>query len=91
MTFEYEEGKNRASNYNDVAASFHEFHHYKTLLGEPIHIVEAPEPSDIIWENRYFSNTERIIRGKIVFAIMCLVLSISFIIIYIASNKMQEL
>ena len=57
MTFEYEEGVNRANNYNNVAAKLPEFSHYKKLLGEDIEILETPQPSDIIWENRYFSNT----------------------------------
>lgn len=91
MTFEYEEGKERAMNYNEIAKFDPSFKHYQQLLGEPMHIIEAPEPSDIIWENRYFKNSERIVRGKIVFVIMCIVLSISFFIILVASNQIQAL
>lgn len=39
ITFENEEGKSRADEYNEIVESIEEFEHYRTLLGEPIKIV----------------------------------------------------
>lgn len=91
ITFEYEEGKNRASNHNHVANNVAEYSHYKTLLKEPLVLKQASEPSNIIWENRSYTKVQRISRGQVVCAIMSLILAISFLIIYVASYKAQEM
>jgi len=54
-TFETEEGYERALNYNKTI-KMEDFVRYKTILGEEIEIDPASEPSDIIWENRNFTN-----------------------------------
>lgn len=46
VTFETEEGNNRALVYNDSNNP------QMDLLGEQIQIQDASEPTDIIWENR---------------------------------------
>jgi|APSaa5957512535_1039671.scaffolds.fasta_scaffold15528_3 hypothetical protein len=75
VTFEDEEGTNRARNYNDEPQ--------KKLLGvEEIKIKEAAEPTDIIWENREYSPTERTVRTVIVWIIIVCLLGVSFIIIF---------
>jgi hypothetical protein len=57
-TFETEEGYERATRYNDLITKKEggieedDYSHYETILGEHIHLEEASEPSDIIWENR---------------------------------------
>jgi hypothetical protein len=56
LTFENEEGLNRCINYNQTVEDDPDFEDYRTLLDEPIEILEASEPTDIIWENRHFSS-----------------------------------
>jgi len=48
LTFEDEEGKNRALEYNNNPQM--------TFLGEELDIKETAEPTDIIWENREYSD-----------------------------------
>lgn len=91
ITFEYEVGKLRAMEYNRIAEDIPEFCHFKELLGEPIHIEQAPEPSDIIWENRQYSNQQRTTRSQIAFAIIVVILAITFAFIYVAQNRKQRL
>jgi hypothetical protein len=33
-----------------------EYAHYRTFLGGEIDMMEASEPTDIIWENRHFTS-----------------------------------
>lgn len=56
VTMETEEGKSRADEYNKniMRPGFAEF---RTFLGSKIDIHESSEPTDIIWENRHFSDT----------------------------------
>lgn len=66
VTFESEEGVNRAKDLNnqckgikndekdpDVPESFDD------LLGGKMILEPSPEPSDIIWENRFYTDTTR--------------------------------
>ena len=48
ITFETEEGYNRAVNYNNTI-KMKDFTKYKTFLYDEIEIKPASEPSDIIW------------------------------------------
>lgn len=90
ISFQKEEGYNRAVCYNDVA-QIDPSKELRTLLEEPVHVEPAPEPSDIIWENRQYSRKERIQRSKKVFLILFIVLLVSFILIFQSSTKMQQL
>jgi hypothetical protein len=54
------------------------------LLGQEIEIQAASEPTDIIWENRYFTEEERRFKSLIVSIIIALMLGLSFAIIYTA-------
>jgi hypothetical protein len=56
LTFENEEGLNRMLAYNEAVSADPELAEFKTLLGAPLDIEEASEPTDIIWENRHFTN-----------------------------------
>lgn len=85
ITFENEEGKSRAEEYNDITEAFDEFEHYRTLLGEPINIVQAPEPSDILWENRHYTPGMRAARTYAGCFILLLILFGSFIFIYLGT------
>lgn len=52
------------------------------LLTEKLVIDEAPEPTDIIWENRHFSNGERNSKALIVGLIIFVLLVISAMILF---------
>ena len=56
MTFETEEGVNRALSYAEEVEQNEEFKDMKYWIDtHEIEIQEASEPSDIIWENRHFT------------------------------------
>ena len=84
MTFETEEGVNRALNYDDaIEADWDNLGHLKKWLGDhEIEIQPASEPSDIIWENRHFSPMDRKKKECIVWTILSFMLLVSFILIY---------
>jgi len=77
VTFEDEEGCNRARIYNEQPQM--------KLLGEEIVVEEAAEPTDIIWENREYSPNSRTARTVIAWFVIVIMLSGSFIIIFEAS------
>jgi hypothetical protein len=54
ITFEYEEARRMALHMSEKQAEFPDILKYK-LLGQVIDFKQAPEPSDIIWENRCLS------------------------------------
>lgn len=54
LSFENEEGYNRAARYNDTC-EMEEFQQYKEFLGHEIEVKEASEPTDILWENRMYT------------------------------------
>lgn len=51
---------------------------------------DASEPTDIIWENRHYSNMDYIKRQLLAFVVIFLVLTISFIIILCISNYAEK-
>lgn len=82
-TFESEEGRARALRYNELVSDDDDFRHWGTMLGQEIDIQEAAEPSDIIWENRAYTDKQRKIKkGVITLVIMCM-LGLSFSIIFV--------
>ena len=87
MTFETEEGFNRAARYNDTVEMDERFHQYKTLLFQPLEIREASEPTDIIWENRFYLPIERFYKKCIVFFVIIVMLFFSFQIIFNLQKK----
>jgi len=53
MTFENEEGYQRACKYEETVAENNQFEDIRLWCGNhEIDVQEASEPSDIIWENR---------------------------------------
>lgn len=85
MTFETEEGVNRAREYNDTVDGNDQYNDLKLWLGKhELDIQEASEPSDIIWENRHFTPKQRKCKEIQVCLILTLMLLASFIVIYIA-------
>jgi len=86
MTFENEEGKNRALNFEETTNE-HEYNEIKKWMGKfEIEIQEASEPTDIIWENRHFTPADRNKKKIIVWSILSLMLSLSFLLILICSK-----
>ena len=82
---ETEEGYNRACQYNDTI-TMPEFRQYSHFLGEEIELQPASEPTDIIWENRNYTENERLFKKVIVAFIILILLSISFTIIFISQK-----
>jgi hypothetical protein len=81
VTFESEEGNNRAIAYT------HDKHNPLSVpqmdfLGEQIEIQDASEPTDIIWENRQYEEWGRNIKRVVVWTIIFIALGISAAIIY---------
>jgi hypothetical protein len=54
--------------------------------GRDIHLEEAPEPTDIIWENRETTKAQRIKAIIIQWVVMFICISISFFLIFYCSN-----
>jgi len=79
MTFENEEGANRAMNFNKAIEADTSLTELGTWLGKyKIVINQAAEPSDIIWENRHFTPWERAKKKLIVVLLMIVMLALSF-------------
>lgn len=52
------------------------------FLGEDLQIKEAPEPTDIIFENREYSDAQRSLWTAIVWSVICFMLLIAFFAIF---------
>ena len=92
MTFENEEGANRAMNFNEVVNSDPQYADLGIWLGKfDLMIEAASEPSDIIWENRHFTDRERVKKKLIVILLMTLLLFTSFCLIYIGASYSLKL
>ena len=58
--------------------------------GDDITIHEAIEPTDMIWENRHFTNTERIFRRMVVLLIMAILTFGAFLLmVYLIKIKLR--
>lgn len=101
-TFETEEGYERATRYNawvDPTTQENirqpggpdDYTHYEKILGEPVELEEASEPSDIIWENRQFTPAERTRKRIIVYTIIVIMLCMSGAIIYVCTITSTKL
>lgn len=82
VTFENEEGYQRALHVEELIKTNPKYAFFQTMLGKEIQIVPASEPSDIIWENRGISNYERFVKKIVVFMTVGVLLFLSFIIIF---------
>ena len=80
ITFESEEGLQRCLTLKDKESQV-------TVLGRKPEIKEAPEPTNIIWENRQFSFVQRFLRAILAVAVIAILLSISFSIIVSLKSK----
>lgn len=86
LTMETEEGKCRAEEYNRKVQRCAQSE-FKTFLGSHIDVHESSEPTDIIWENRHFSDTYIHVRAFLFLLMMLGILSISFMIVFSAQKK----
>lgn len=87
LTFENEEGVNRAKSYADTVQGDPALEDFKTFCGQPLVFEDTSEPTDIIWENRRFTAFDRIKRTIIVVLVVFLLLFCSFIIIFFCSRQ----
>lgn len=55
-------------------------------MGDDLWFVESTEPTNIIWENRFFTPRDYLRRGIIVFGVIFLLLAASFIAIFICKT-----
>jgi hypothetical protein len=53
-------------------------------MGDELFFTESTEPTNIIWENRHWGPKDYLKRSIIAFLIIVLLLSISFVIIYMS-------
>ena len=91
MTFENEEGYNRALKYNETVQMKEYAHLKKWLDTHEILIEDAPEPSDIIWENRHFTKWHQTKMKFVVYGTLTILLLLSFLFIFIMSSISQTL
>ena len=82
LTFENEEGLNRMGAYNELVETSSDYDGFEQLLGCPLEIDDASEPTDIIWENRHFTSWDRTKRATTVFLIISGLLFASFILLF---------
>ena len=86
MTFECEEGVNRALRFDQLVESDSGLQHLTSWLGKfTIDIQKASEPTDIIWENRQHSESTRFCRSIVVYISLIFLLACSFLLILICS------
>ena len=80
ITFQNEEGAERAKQYNELIEDDNSLDDIKLWLGKRLDFFRASEPSDIIWENRHFTPWERSKKAIIVWVILILCLLASFVV-----------
>ena len=93
MSFECEEGVNRALQFNKtVRANPAEFADLNVWLDQfQVDIKRASEPTDIIWENRQYTPRQRLLKSIFVFTFLVFLLACSFLMILICSQSSQRL
>ena len=91
VTFENEEGYNRALKLNQLVEDGILKPHFEHLLGDKLEIEPATEPTDIIWENRHLTNKIRRRRNICVSIVILLMLCASGSVIFVLSTKNRRL
>ena len=90
-TFETEEGVNRALELNKQIKQKILPKSFGRICQQPIEIQSASEPSDIIWENRSFTEYQRNVKRIISYIIILILLAISGTVIYLCSSTSTDL
>jgi len=62
-----------------------------TLLGKPMRYKRASEPTDIIWENRIYTETDYFFRQMVAYTIIGILLFGSFAFIYKVARTSAEI
>ena len=62
-----------------------------TLAGKRSKVQEAPEPTNVIWENRDFQKEARWLKLLLVITAVCVVLFLTFMVTVYAKNTTNEL
>ena len=62
-----------------------------TLAGKRSKVQEAPEPTNVIWENRDFQKEARVLKLLLVIIAVCVVLFLTFMVTVYAKNTTNEL
>jgi hypothetical protein len=62
-----------------------------TLAGKRSKVQEAPEPTNVIWENRDFQKEARVLKLLLVMIAVCVVLFLTFMVTVYAKNTTNEL
>ena len=83
ITFELQEGFERACEVKGYINWRYQTIANKELLNAPLYFTEAPEPTNIIWEHRDKTPKEQLKRKIIAFIAIILVLIVAFIIFYV--------
>jgi hypothetical protein len=83
ITFESEEGLHRCLSLKTNTTNVR-------ILGEKPRVKPAPEPTNIIWENRQYTTISRIYKVIMVFAIILLLLAGSFALIVRLKKEGRE-
>ncbi|RHY90031.1 hypothetical protein DYB35_001248 [Aphanomyces astaci] len=93
ITFEEEEGYLRCMREYPSLGVLHRLFqpYHKRFLKKRMWIQPAPDPTDIIWENLDFTAANRLVRVIVVNLMALSLLCLSFIIIYAAKVKKNEL
>lgn len=81
ITFEEEDGKIIAEMTEETLEDHPKF------LGEYLHMAEAAEPTNIIWENRHYDNTHYAKANLRVFITVAALLALSFLTIYLFKSN----
>ena len=86
VTFEKEEGYNRAINLKPRMKCFRTIHDYE-LLDQGLSFIPASEPTNIIWENRQITKGSRCCRGFIVMIIAMAILVLAGVAFYFMKKQ----
>ena len=90
-TFETEEGVNRALQLNKQIKQKILPKSFGKICQQEIEIQSASEPSDIIWENRSFTEYQRNFKRGVSYTIILILLAISGTVIYYCSSTSTSL
>lgn len=90
ITFENEEGLNRAIQYDEIVNAEDRFAEWRTLYGCKLEFDDASEPTDIIWENRHFTSWDRLRKTIVVVIAIGILLACSFLLIFIFSKQADK-
>lgn len=82
VIFETQEGYERACEIKPRLNWKNEVTSDKTFLDQPLFFKEAPEPTNIVWENRNVSYKTQFFRKIMVLLIIVLILVMAFVIFY---------